>query len=165
MQIKQRGSTLIEVMVAVLIVSIGLLGMASLQLKSMALNLTASQRLQATNFAYEIADSIYLNSRQAAAGQYELALADNSPQHATAATIADIDLRRWLTVAAAQLPEGDLIITTPAAIVGMPVITSAQQYTISVCWSDKNAPPAAPAALCGTRNSEFSFTVSSRINN
>ncbi len=162
MQNKQRGSTLIEVMVAVLIVSIGLLGMASLQLKSMALNLTASQRLQATNLAYEIADSIYLNSSQANAGQYELALADSSPQHATADTIADIDLKRWLAMVARQLPEGDLIITTPAAIVGMPAITSAQQFNITVCWTDKNAPPAAPAAVCGTRNSEFSFTVSSR---
>ncbi|MCJ8299834.1 MAG: type IV pilus modification protein PilV, partial [Pseudomonadales bacterium] len=51
----QCGSGLIEILVTVLVVSVGLLGMASLQLKSMSLNHTAYQRLQAVNLAYEMA--------------------------------------------------------------------------------------------------------------
>jgi type IV pilus assembly protein PilV len=159
---KQQGTTLIEVMVTVLIVSVGLLGMASLQLKSMALNLAAHQRLQAANLVYEIADSIYLNSAQANADEYRLALADTVPLNTTANTIADIDLRHWLNVVDVRLPNGDLIIAASAPIDGMNGATEARQFAITVCWTDKNAGAPGPTALCNTRNSEFSFIASSR---
>jgi len=44
-----KGSTLIEVLITMLVVSIGLLGMASLQLRAMTLNHAALQRLHAIN--------------------------------------------------------------------------------------------------------------------
>src|SRR5690606_37357910 len=52
-----RGFSLIEVMVAVLVLSLGLLGLAALQGLSMRNNQSANYRTQATNLAYEFIDT------------------------------------------------------------------------------------------------------------
>ncbi|NRA19690.1 MAG: type IV pilus modification protein PilV [Oceanospirillaceae bacterium] len=155
----QRGATLIEVLVTIVVVSIGLLGMAALQLKSAAVNQSSYQRLQAANLAYEIADSISINQRQARDGNYELARADNVPQNAIVGTAADIDLRRWIASVGNRLPEGDLIIEAPVAIAG--AVGTARQYNITICWFDKHIDNI--DANCGQNQSSFTFLASSRI--
>lgn len=57
----QRGVTLIEVMVAVLVFAIGLLGVAALQSVSLQSGQGAYYRTQATNLAYEVADFARVN--------------------------------------------------------------------------------------------------------
>jgi|SRR5690625_433561 len=52
----QMGLTLVEVLVAVLVLSIGLLGLAALQGISLQSSQGAYFRTQATNAAYEVAD-------------------------------------------------------------------------------------------------------------
>lgn len=59
--IRQRGVTLIEVMIAVLILSIGLLGMAALTGVSVRNTQSANYRTQATNLAYEAIDMMRAN--------------------------------------------------------------------------------------------------------
>jgi len=134
----QEGATLIEVLIAMLVISVGLLGMAALQLKSVAVNQGAYQRLQAVNLAYEIADSIAINAAQANNGDYVLAFADDEPQVAAAGSVADIDLRRWIAAVATRLPEGDLIITAPTLIGDMTAASSAREHSITICWYDRN---------------------------
>jgi type IV pilus assembly protein PilV len=158
----QRGSNLIEVLVTVLVVSIGLLGMASLQLKSMALNLATYQRLQASNLAYEIAESLLLNSLEAKASSYTLAIADTEPKNAAVGSIAELDLLHWLRVVGNNLPEGDLIITAPQDIVGGPITSSAKQYDISVCWTDRHADVATNECGTNLRKGLFKITVGGR---
>ncbi|EPJ46447.1 MAG: hypothetical protein OFPII_21290 [Osedax symbiont Rs1] len=167
MKSKQQGSSLIEVLIAVLIVSIGLLGMATLQLKSMALNLTAYQRLQAATLAYEIADSIYLNSTEASKNWYKLSLSDTSGGIAASSAMSTIDKKHWLEVVAEKLPKGDLVIgpavNIPAmASSGATATIKAKTYAISICWQDKNAAVSAASTTCGSKNSEFSFVAGSR---
>lgn len=157
----QKGATLIEVLIAMLVISVGLLGMAALQLKSVAVNQGAFKRLQAVNLAYEIADSIAINAAQANNGDYVLALADAEPQVAAAGSVADIDLRRWIAAVAASLPEGDLIITGPAVIDGMTVASSAREHSITICWYDRNELVAANN-VCGNQRALFTFRASSR---
>jgi len=53
---RQRGFTLVEVLVTVIIMSIGLLGVAGLQLASMRSNHSAYLRTQATLAAYDLVD-------------------------------------------------------------------------------------------------------------
>ncbi len=53
---KQSGFTLLEIMVAMLVLSIGLLGLAGLMTSSMRNNLSASHRTQATWMASDIID-------------------------------------------------------------------------------------------------------------
>jgi type IV pilus assembly protein PilV len=56
-----RGVSLIEVLVAVLVLSVGLLGLAALQGFSLQANQGAYHRTQAVNVAYELADFYRVN--------------------------------------------------------------------------------------------------------
>lgn len=64
MKLKQQsGVTLIEVLITVLVVSVGLLGLAALQTFALQAGNTAYQRSQATNVAYEALDFMRANRR------------------------------------------------------------------------------------------------------
>lgn len=157
----QVGSTLIEVLITIVVVSVGLLGMAALQMKSVAVNQSSFQRLQATNLAYEIADSISINQVAAHNGNYQLDLADTTPQNALVGSVAYLDLQRWLQAVTNRLPLGDLIIGVPAAVPGMAAGSTARQYSITICWFDKNADNV--VGVCGVDRASFGFFASSRI--
>lgn len=87
---KSRGVTLIEVLVAVLVLSIGLLGLAALQGFSLQAGQSAYHRTQATNLAYEIAEFTRLNR-----------------SHAMQSGVCDVPLKAdWVNFAATQLPGG-----------------------------------------------------------
>jgi type IV pilus assembly protein PilV len=66
----QAGFTLLEVMIAVVILSVGLLGMALLQSTSLRAAQTTNERSQATMLVYEMMDMVRSNRRQAS--QYGL---------------------------------------------------------------------------------------------
>lgn len=57
----QRGATLIEVLVAVLVLSFGLLGLGALQTVSLRSNSNSFFRTQAVNLSYEIIDELRAN--------------------------------------------------------------------------------------------------------
>jgi len=57
----QRGVTLVEAMIALLVISIGLLGIASLQLTAMSQNTSALNHSQAVWIAYNMSDRIRAN--------------------------------------------------------------------------------------------------------
>lgn len=62
---KNSGFTLIEVMVAILLLGIGLLGFALLQTMNVRFAQSANQRTQATNLAYDLLDQMRSNRSQA----------------------------------------------------------------------------------------------------
>ena len=64
----QRGTTLIEVLIALIVLSIGLLGLALLQVTSVQSNHSAYYRSQATVLAHDLADRMRAN-RTAALGE------------------------------------------------------------------------------------------------
>ena len=66
--LKQRGFTLLEVMIALLIFSIGLLGLAGLQAGGLRSNNQAQLRTIAVIQAYDMADRIRANPRGVADG-------------------------------------------------------------------------------------------------
>jgi type IV pilus assembly protein PilV len=71
---RSAGFTLIEVLVSLVVLSIGLLGTAKLMLVSSRSNDSAYLRSQATELAYEILDNIRANQQLAIAGGYATAL-------------------------------------------------------------------------------------------
>ncbi len=81
-QSNQRGFSLIEVLVALVVLAIGLLGLASLQMMSIKFNSDSYLRTQATTLAYDIADRMRVNSAATRAGNY------------TSATKADADAKK-----------------------------------------------------------------------
>ena len=76
---KQTGFTLIEILVSLLILSIGLLGLAALQLTGMKHSQSAHYRSLAVNLAYDIADRIRVNRGET----YSTALTDAPPSVST----------------------------------------------------------------------------------
>jgi type IV pilus assembly protein PilV len=105
---RHRGFTLIEALVALVVLSIGLLGVAALQLTALRNNSSASFRTQATYLAYDIADRMRANRDRALAGNYDVTYA-NTP---TGAALADRDVIAWKTMLTATLPSGDGSIQT-----------------------------------------------------
>ena len=57
----QSGFTMVEVMVALVVLAVGLLGIAALLLKSLQSGRTATYRTQAVNLAADLADRIRAN--------------------------------------------------------------------------------------------------------
>lgn len=65
-----RGFTMIEVLVTLVILSVGLLGLAGLQLRAVRNTHNSYLRSQATFLAYDMADRIRANRNAALAGKY-----------------------------------------------------------------------------------------------
>ena len=65
---KSNGFTLIEVLISLVVLSLGLLGLAALQASSLRSNQGAYYRSQAAQFAYNIADRMRANVVEASKG-------------------------------------------------------------------------------------------------
>jgi len=112
----QKGITLVEVLVALLVLSIGLVGLAALQVTGLRFNHSAYLRTQSTVLAYDIIDSMRVNRDQARAGGYLIAIGANKTASTccSPAQLAAADIIAWKTNLAARLPQGDGAITSLA---------------------------------------------------
>ena len=90
----QHGFTLLEVLIALLILSIGLLGLAALQTTGLRSNQMASMRTLATEAAYDITDRMRANPAGVAADEYVIAIGD-APGDTSATGTALADLNAW----------------------------------------------------------------------
>ena len=117
-----RGFTLLEVLVAIVVMSIGLLGLAGLMASSLKNSHSAYQRTQATWLAYDALDRMRANRQIALAGGYNLALGATPGGSALAA----IDLGEWDTALANTLPAGD----------GSIAVAAGGAVRIVVQWND-----------------------------
>jgi type IV pilus assembly protein PilV len=122
----ERGFSLIEVLVALLVLSIGLLGLAALQAQGLRFNHDAYVRTQATHLAYDIVDRMRANNTNLAAytGGDPGGVCDPLADPATPAE----DLNCWYRGLAASLPGGTGQITANA---------TANYYDVTVRWIDR----------------------------
>ncbi len=90
----QSGVGLIEVLVAVLVLSIGFLGMAALQALSLSTNNSAMARSMAVVSSYSILDAMRADSANAKAGQYNATVVANECPDA-AGSLAKWQLNHW----------------------------------------------------------------------
>jgi len=70
-QSEQRGATLLEVLVAIVVLSFGLLGMAGLQIAALQSNRSALESSRATMLAYDLLDRMRANLREVRKGEYD----------------------------------------------------------------------------------------------
>jgi type IV pilus assembly protein PilV len=77
----QRGTTLIEVLVAIVVLSVGLLGMALLQVTSVQSNYSAYYRSQVTILASDLADRMRANRTAALGSAYVFDFPTSSSAH------------------------------------------------------------------------------------
>ncbi len=132
---RQKGTTLLEVLVSVLVLSIGLLGVAGLQTYGLRYNQSAYLRSQATILAYDMVDRMRSNPNGVSAGYYNTVTTTNLPTDpncistgCTNQQLANHDILEW----------GNYFIGT------QPVLPSATGtvsrvgniFTVSVSWTE-----------------------------
>lgn len=136
---KCSGFTLLEVMVAMLIFSIGLLGIAGLQAQSVQYNHSAYLKSQASFFAYDILEKMRANRAIALSGTYMASYTttgfDNGCYDVTGncseSNMALHDVFDWKQILA-QLPEGNGSITSTT-------VSGVTTFIIKVIWKDRSA--------------------------
>lgn len=127
------GFTLIEVLIAILVLAFGLLGFALLQTMSVRFVQSANYRTQATNLAYDLLDQMRANRYQAS--QYTAAsfAAGSAPAKGpcarpTGATVSiPQNVERWKCQVGKAL--GDSASAN--------VVVANGQVTVSISWGDQ----------------------------
>ncbi len=104
--------TLIEILVSLLILAIGMLGMAGLQTVSLRNTQSAYQRTQAAILSNDIVERVRANLQGVEDGSYDNAAGAvtascNSLSGCTPAQMAANDVAEWKQALAAALPEGE----------------------------------------------------------
>jgi type IV pilus assembly protein PilV len=146
-RLRAAGFTLLEVLVALLVMSIGLLGIGKLMILSARANDSAFMRTQATALGYTILDAMRANRQAAIVQGYDTAMGVFPGAPGCGATVATActsaqqaqnDLSQWGNALAVELPVGQGSVTTvtaPDVLTGANNITA----TIVVQWADKVA--------------------------
>jgi type IV pilus assembly protein PilV len=135
-----RGFSLMEVLVALAILSVGLLGLAALQATALRANQGANFRSQATNASYDVLDMIRANRLNANA--YNTNFTSAIP---AGTTTAAEDVRRWKI---------NLRNTIGASAQGRVAIAGGV-VTVDVRWTDSRA----GGDAAGNAQTTFTFTT------
>ena len=122
-----RGFTLVEALVALLVLSVGLLGIAALYVETLRASRMSLYRTQAVNFATDLADRMRANRVPANA------YACGSPCVAANGgnAVADADLADWMARIGTALPGGTANVTFVAG-----TATTPDSYLIEVEWTE-----------------------------
>jgi type IV pilus assembly protein PilV len=131
----QRGFSLVEVLIALIIMSVGMLGIAGLYVQSMQAGRTSLFRHHAVTLASDVADRIRANPRAGIAytgfGANNNCVGGGVDCNDTAMAANDIFL--WDQQATDSLPNGDITILFDDSVV--PPL-----YTITVAWDEPRGP-------------------------
>lgn len=133
---RQKGVGLIEILVTVLILAVGLLGLAGLQTQSLRFGHEAYMRTQASVLAADMIDRLRANRTTAlTTNNYNFTLTDSPTANATSCetvacsgpNLALYDFKQWRNEIESQLPGGAGSVTPSA-------ITAAgwREYTIRI---------------------------------
>ena len=132
------GFSLLEVLLAVVVMAIGVLGIAALQITTSLYTESSLHRSQASMLAREVVERMRVNVDEAKAGNYDITTLPSltssckgASASCSASQIKDYDLQVWGTRVAAMLPSGDAIIATTADNGTDPV-----DVTITLQWDE-----------------------------
>jgi type IV pilus assembly protein PilV len=138
----QQGVSLLEVLIAVLIMGIGLLGIAAMQTTALRNNQSSLERSQAVIQSYAILDAMRANRAAALAGEYNTGGLICAPPVGTSHAATDIGA--WMNSMETTMgnPLGD---TTTCGDIACDAVTNI--CTVNVTWDDSRAVDADGAGL------------------
>jgi len=136
----QAGFSLVEVLIALVIMSVGMLGIAGLYVQSMQAGRTSMFRHNAVTLAGDVADRIRANPRAGAAYNHAANATgtDNScvagGVDCNPADMAANDIFLWQGQADGTLPSGDIAVVFSAGV-------NPPTYQITVSWNEPGETP------------------------
>lgn len=137
---RQKGISLIEILVTIAVMAIGLLGIAGLIVTSAQNNQGAYYRTQATMLAHDVIERMRANKVAALQGQYNISVGGS----AAGGSLAASDVNAWKSALNMELPNGD----------GSVTVDINGNVSVVVTWNDsRNAANAR----------DVSFSTSSRL--
>ncbi|MBA57215.1 MAG: type IV pilus modification protein PilV [Pseudomonadales bacterium] len=151
---RQTGVGLIEVLVAVLVLTIGILGMVALQTKALQFNQESVYTSQALMMAYEMTDRMRANKGSQLDylvdyGSNVIANADCESSDCSPSQMAKFDAAAWKSAIEVNLPSGDGQIAVDNS-------GTRPFYTISVRFSDQRLDSALEGGTAGASLREVS---------
>jgi len=139
------GFSLIEVLVATVVLSIGVLGVTALQTTSYVMTESSVHRAQASALAVEIVERMRVNTSEAKAGNYNISAlptltsdCSHNTSDCNTDQMKDHDLRVWSARVAALLPGGTATISSTVDSGTVPV-----DITVTMQWDDSRGRDAA----------------------
>jgi type IV pilus assembly protein PilV len=134
---KQVGFSMIEVMVAVLLLSIGLIGYSTLQVRAVKATQSSLQRTAASVLASNIIESMRINKSIAVNPPYPYNIANICSPPAPDGTLAQSDLNAWFLSLQNALGNAE---STCADITCANVSSGAPgTCTVNIFWDDSRA--------------------------
>ena len=159
-QSKQTGFTLLEVLIALVILSVGLLGLAGIQQTGVRNNHNALLRSQASFLAYEVVDYMRSNLVGVQLLHYDAVAAPTAPvcgeasacDNTAANRMADYDLVNWYNNLTAALPNGNgTIACTDSDTTDAIVCTPGSTISVTVTWDE--------STISGTTTQAFNTDI------
>ncbi|MEE4184655.1 MAG: type IV pilus modification protein PilV [Gammaproteobacteria bacterium] len=129
---RQGGFTLLESLISLVILSVGMLGIAALYVEGLRAGRTAVYRTTAVNLAADMMDRIRANPQARFAYQGGGALNNcvNAGNNCTAQQMAQEDVLLWTNEVAARMPGG---VAANVAVANAGVVDI---YTITINWPE-----------------------------
>lgn len=140
--LRQRGASLIEALVALLVLSLGVMGMAAIQTRTLTTARTTNQHALAVRATDDLLDRMQVNADvrltpdllspyETSWGPPPVPGTNCSSVPCDGAQLAAFDLAQWKDELARALPDGDASVFTSA--------TDASQFGVLVAWRETGA--------------------------
>jgi type IV pilus assembly protein PilV len=152
---RSRGVTMLEVLIAIFILTVGLLGLAGLQSQTQTSELEGYQRAQAIVLLQDMVDRINANRKNAAAYVTASALGTASQDCTALTALADIDKCQWNNAlfGSSETKSGGATLgamNSARGCITNPVTSMPRQVIVAVVWQGVRPTVAPTATTCGT---------------
>jgi type IV pilus assembly protein PilV len=124
---RQRGASMIELLVSVLIFAFGMLGLVGLQNRTLGFGQMSLYRSQAAALSDDILDRMRADRALAKAGNWDTTFATNHTTY-SGTTVAQLDLREWKAQVETLLPSGVAQIERDGS-----------KVTITIRWNERDS--------------------------
>lgn len=153
----QGGSSLLEVLVAILLISVGLLGIAGLSSATFSYNKAAQLRLTGLALVNDYADRARVNVYGYDLEAYDIGLSDTKPSAITltgaaqpnpltaAQNVAQFDRRAFMTSVENRLPQGRAVVESNPSL-------NARDLDVWLLWKEPQADAADSLFTAGQEN-------------
>lgn len=142
----QQGITLLESMIAIVLVALGVLGILGMQLRTLADTQTSVRRAQAIRLIEDLSERVKANPSALVAGvmqgyetdwgDVEGAVPDCAAAACTPADMARADMAQWKATVASTLPLGDASVFAVAVPVAGAAENTRAQLAVMVSWRE-----------------------------